>query len=90
MAMPLHNYLNIMGSIPKKTGGSRTVAVATTLYRLIMTVDNQKIEEFEAREAHSLDSARKGADASMAAATRALDTELLPLAGRPSAPSYGT
>ena len=81
--MPLQNLLNLMGSIPKKSGGSRTVAVATTLYRIIMQVDNDKIMTFEEKEAHALDSARKGADASFASSSRALETELLSLSGKP-------
>ena len=47
IAMPLQTYLNIMASIPKKTGGSRTVAVASTFYRLLMALDNARLMEFE-------------------------------------------
>ena len=49
--------------LPKKDGGCRTVATATTLYRLLMSLDNGRLEQFEAQEAYKNDSARAGASA---------------------------
>ena len=83
IAMPIQTYINLMASIPKKTGGSRCVAVSTTLYMLLMALDDGRLKEFEAREAFVNDSARAGADASTAAIKRALGAELLSILGKP-------
>ena len=80
--MPVQNHLNIMAGIPKKTGGSRTVATATTIYRLLMALDNARLENIEKDEAYGNDSARAGASASTAAEDRALEAELMSLEGR--------
>ena len=39
---PLQVLLNLVSSIPKKDGGTRTIAIAATLYRLIMQLDTKK------------------------------------------------
>ena len=47
----LQALVYIMASIPKKDGGSRTVAIASTIYRLLMELDNDKVAAFEAANA---------------------------------------
>ena len=37
---PAQVLTNIMATLPKKDGGARAVAVAATLYRLLMQLDN--------------------------------------------------
>ena len=40
---PLQMMTNIMATLAKKCGGSRTVAIAATLYRLLMELDNEEV-----------------------------------------------
>ena len=47
---PLQALSNIMATLPKKDGGTRTVAIATTIYRLLIQLDNEELETFEARQ----------------------------------------
>ena len=72
---------NIMASIPKKDGGSRTVAIASTIYRLTMELDNEAVAAFETENAYEHDSAKAGASAVVAAEDRALTAELARLEG---------
>ena len=55
--MPLQTHLNMMASIPKKTGGSRTVALFSTFYRLLMALDDERLKKFEMEQAYDKDSA---------------------------------
>ena len=71
-----------MATLPKKDGGARTVAVAATLYRLLMQLDNEQMEAFEAREAFENDSAKAGASAVDAAEDRALEAEIAAAEGK--------
>ena len=73
---PLQALTNLMASIPKKDGGSRTVAIASTIYRLMMELDNEEVAAFEAKNAYTNDSAKAGASAVAAAEDRALEAEL--------------
>ena len=82
LAMPVQVHLNLMASIGKKTGGSRTVAVAATLYRLLMELDDEKLKQFETKEAFSNDTAKAGANASHSAEDRALQAELMTAEGK--------
>lgn len=79
---PVRLYLNLMASLPKKTGGVRTVAILPTLYRLLMQLDNQRLDKFEKENAYRLDSAKAGASAVKAAEDRALEAELCQLQGK--------
>ena len=79
---PLQAMTNIMASIPKKDGGSRTVAIASTIYRLLMELDNEGVAAFEAANAFEHDSATAGASAVAAAEDRAMEAELARLEGR--------
>ena len=73
---PLQALSNIMATLPKKDGGTRTVAIATTIYRLLMQLDNEELEAFEADNAFANDSAKAGASAVIAAEDRALEAEI--------------
>jgi len=73
---PLQAFSNIMATLPKKDGGTRTVAIATTIYRLLMQLDNEELEAFEADNAFANDSAKAGASAVIAAEDRALEAEI--------------
>ena len=50
----------MIASLPKKAGGYRTVAVAPTLYRITMQMDNALIQKFEDDHPDDNDSARRG------------------------------
>ena len=65
-----------MATLPKKDGGTRTVAIATTIYRLLMELDNEELEAFEATHAFVNDSAKAGASGIIAAEDRALEAEM--------------
>ena len=39
--------MNLMASLPKTDGGIMTVAITTTLYRLLMQMDDAKLDNFE-------------------------------------------
>ena len=71
-----------MSSIPKKDGGTRTIAIAATLYRLLMQLDNDEIEAFEKVNAFKNDSAKAGSSAIEAAEDRAWLAELAKLKGK--------
>ena len=73
---PLQAMTNIMATLPKKCGGTRTVAIAATIYRLLMELDNEEVAEYERLNAFSGDSATAGASALRAAEDRALEAEL--------------
>ena len=73
---PLQMMTNIMATLPKKCGGTRTVAIAATLYRLLMELDNDEVAEYESRNAFHGESATAGASAVRAAEDRALLAEL--------------
>ena len=84
MVMPLQTYHNVMATLPKKAGGVRTVAITTTIYRLLMELDDNRLKDFEKKEAFCNDSARAGASALQTAEERALDLELAQLQDRSS------
>ena len=73
---PLQAFTNIMATLPKKDGGSRTVAIASTIYRLLMELDNDELAAFEASHAFENDSAKAGASGTIAAEDRALEAEM--------------
>ena len=57
---PLQMLTNVMATLPKKDGGTRTVAIASSLYRLLMELDSMEVKEFEAANAFANDSGKKG------------------------------
>ena len=72
---------NIMATLPKKDGATRTVAMASTLYRPIMELDKEEVKEFEAANAYENDSAATGSSATHAVAERALAAEMAQIEG---------
>lgn len=79
---PLQNMTTIMATLPKKCGGTRTVAIAATLYRLPMELDNEEVAAYEKESAFHGDSATAGASAVRAAEDRALLAELASCEGK--------
>lgn len=65
-----------MATLPKKDGGSRTVAIAATMYRLTMEMDNDDVADFEQKCKYDRDSAATGSSAVEVAERRALEAEL--------------
>ena len=43
---PLQMLTNVMATLPKKDGGVRTVAIASTIYRLLMKLDGLEASDF--------------------------------------------
>ena len=76
---------NIMATLPKKCGGTRTVAIAATLYRLLMELDNDEVAEYERKNAFHGDSATAGASAVRAAEDRALRADQESIEGQETA-----
>ena len=79
---PLQMMQNLMATLPNKCGGTRTVAIAATLYRLLMELDNDEVAEYEKKNAFHGDSATAGASAVKAAEDRALLAELVTIEGK--------
>ena len=79
---PLQMMQNIMATLPKKCGGTRTVAIAATIYRLLMELDNEEVAEYERQNAFHGDSATAGSSAVRAAEDRALMAELETIEGK--------
>ena len=79
---PMQAMTHIMAALPKKDGGTRTVAIASTVYRLLMELDNQEVAAFEAAQAFECDSAKAGSSSIVAAEERALETELAKAEGQ--------
>ena len=52
---PLQVFSNIMATLPKKDGGVRTVAIATSLYRLLMELDHDEVQAFADAKAYVRD-----------------------------------
>lgn len=82
LAMPLQTHLSMMAIIPKKTGGSRTVAISSTFDRLLMALDDERLKQFESEQAYDKDSAKAGASTSRAAEDRALNRDLRAAQGK--------
>jgi hypothetical protein len=82
MICPIQVYLNLLASLPKKTGDTRTVAIMASFYRLLMELDDQRLVEFEEKNAYKNDSARRGASSVAAAEERALEAEVKALLGQ--------
>lgn len=72
---------NNLARLPKKTGGDRTIAIATTIYRLMMALDHDRILAYGQSHAYYRDSAGKGQSALHSAEDRAFDAELATLSG---------
>lgn len=66
--------IQFMATLPKKDWGTRTVAIASTLYRLLVELDNDEVARPEAEHAYEYDSAKAGSSALYAVEDRALET----------------
>lgn len=75
-APPLQMLLNPLSLIPKKTGGERSIATATAIYRVLARCDNDDVVAYEEANAYSRDSAKRGSSASASAEIRALDADM--------------
>ena len=82
LAPPLQTLCNNLARLPKKTGGDRTIAIATSIYRLLMTLDHDRIDTYSQSHAYCRDSARKGQSALSSAEDRAFDAEVAVLSGQ--------
>lgn len=80
-APPLQMLLNMLAILPKKTGDTRTVAIASTIYRLLMQLDHAPMDGYKSKNAFIIDSAKKGASAVTSAEDRASMAELAHLSG---------
>ena len=72
---------NVMASIGKSDGGIRTVAIATTLYRMLMQRDSETVPKLSNDKAFRNDSAACGSSAITAAEDRAFSVEIAKLEG---------
>ena len=70
-----------MATLTKKDGTTRTVAIASSLYRLLMELDKYEVKQFETLNAFESDPATKGASAITASEERAFAAELAQLEG---------
>ncbi len=76
LALPVQTLLQLMVLLGKKSGGSRTIAILTTFYRLLMRILSGFITEWDLATAEHWDSALKGNSSLRAHIARALDIEL--------------
>ncbi len=81
LAPPLQTMCNNLTRLPKKTGGDRTVAVASSFYRILMAVDHDRILLYSQSNTYFRDSARRGQSALHSAESRAFEAELAVLNG---------
>ena len=73
LALPGGAMVNRMVLLGKKAGGSRTIAIMTTLYRLLMALLQGEVGDWDEREAGFWDTAVKGSSSRRAQLLRALE-----------------
>ena len=78
---PPQKLLVLMATLAKKLGGTRTVAVIASSYRLLMKVVSPRVREWDSSVADELDSAVACRRVDDAAARRLLEAELAQYAG---------
>ncbi len=76
IALPPSTLLNILGLLGKKGGGSRTIAIMASLYRLTMRLCGDDVADWDEKRAGHWDTAVAGSSALRAHLLRALDVEL--------------
>ena len=79
---PLQMMQTILATLPKKCGGTRTVAIAATLYRLLMELGNEEVTEYESKNAFHGDSATVGPPQSEPPKTGHYELNLNPSKGK--------
>ena len=60
VALPGQSLVHVMALLGKKTGGSRTIAICPTIYRLLMASIKQPVRDWDKAHGHSGDTALKG------------------------------
>ena len=60
VALPGQSMVHVMALLGKKTGGSRTIAICPTIYRLLMASIKQPVRDWDKAHGHSGDTALKG------------------------------
>jgi hypothetical protein len=81
LALPMQTLLNVMVLLGKKGGGSRTVAILATFYRLLMRMLGDEVTQWDERTAGHWDSAVRGSSALRAQVARALEVEVADVEG---------
>jgi len=76
LALPIQVLMQLMVLLGKKSGGSRTIAILATFYRLLMRILAPAISEWDVNTAGPWDSALRGNSALRAHIARAADLEL--------------
>ena len=76
LTLPVQTLTQVMTLLGKKSGGSRTIAILSTTYRLLMRILSPYITEWDLQTAEHWDSALQGNSALRAHVARALDMEL--------------
>ena len=76
MVPPVQVLLNKMVLLGKPAGGTRSIAIMNTIYRLTMKLCGQQIEEFDTTKAGFGDRALNGSSAFRAQVSRTLDIEI--------------
>ncbi len=84
LALPLQSLVNILTLLGKKCGGSRTIAIMPSVYRLTMRLAGTAITEWDVKTASMLDSAVRGSSSLRAHLGRALGMELARSEGKTS------
>ena len=75
LTVPGQELLNVLGLLGKKLGGSRTIAIMSSIYRAFMKHAGLEIREWDAKAGHHWDSAMAGSSSLRAAVLRALRCE---------------
>lgn len=81
LAWPLQTYVVKLGALAKKAGGTRTVAILVTCYRLLMALMSPEARRWDCAVGAQNDSALKGRSPLKAAAKRQLLLEVSRLRG---------
>lgn len=76
LALPIQVLMQLMVLLGKKSGGSRTMAILSTLYRLLMRLLSADITDWDITYAGHWDSALKGNSSLRAHIARAMEIEL--------------
>ena len=72
LTIPAQDLLNVLCLLGKTSGGSRTIALMSSIYRIMMKMAGEEIREWDAAYSHHWDSAIAGFSSLRAAVLRAL------------------
>ena len=76
LALPVQILINLMVMLGKPAGGSRTIAILATFYRLLMRILSPMVTEWDTKAAGHWDSAIRGSSSLRAQLARSLELEL--------------